>query len=142
LHRSGFFAVYRYEVRFKVKCSVQLGKTVRSVKRLKKFKSSQIAGGAKMNEEMIEVVNPAGMRATKQLRLAPRKYESLAHKRIGLLDNNKPNADKFLADVGTLLKMRYDGVELIVKRKMTRIAADCLEELAERCDVVINAFAD
>ena len=62
--------------------------------------------------------------------------------RIGLLDNNKPNADKFLDHVGALLKKRYDGVELVAKRKMTRIEADCLTELAERCDVVINAFAD
>jgi hypothetical protein len=33
-------------------------------------------------------------------------------------------------------------VELVSKRKMTRIEADCLKELADRCDVVINAFAD
>ena len=95
-----------------------------------------------MNEEMIEIVNPTGVRASKQIRLAPRKHDNLRGVRIGLLDNNKPNADKFLDYIGALLKMRYDGVELISKRKMTRIEADCLTELAERCDVVINAFAD
>lgn len=95
-----------------------------------------------MNDETIEILNPTGVRATKQIRLAPRKHESLHHRRIGLLDNNKPNADKFLDHVGELLKRRYDGVELVTKRKMTRIEADCLNELAERCDVVINAFAD
>ena len=42
----------------------------------------------------------------------------------------------------TLLKQRYDGVELIPRRKMTRTGADFLQELADRCDVVINAFAD
>ncbi len=93
-------------------------------------------------EEMIEILNPAGRRATKQTRLAPRKHDNLRGVRIGLLDNNKPNADKFLDHVGALLKKRYDGVELISKRKMTRIGADCLNELAERCDGVINAFAD
>lgn len=93
-------------------------------------------------EEMIEILNPTGERATKQIRLAPRKHDNLRGVRIGLLDNNKPNADKFLDHVGALLKKRYDGVELISKRKMTRIEADCLNELAERCDAVINAFAD
>ena len=95
-----------------------------------------------MNHETIEIVNPTGVRATKQIKLAPRMHDNLHGRRIGLLDNNKPNADKFLDHVGALLKKRYDGVELISKRKMTRIEADCLTELAEHCDVVINAFAD
>ena len=95
-----------------------------------------------MNQEMIEILNPTGMRATRQTRLAPRKHDNLGGVRIGLLDNNKPNADKFLDHVGALLKKRYDNVELVAKRKMTRIEADCLTEWAERCDVVINALAD
>ena len=95
-----------------------------------------------MNYETIEILNPTGVRASRQVRLAPRTYEDLRGRRIGLLDNNKPNADKFLDHVGSLLKERYDGLELISKRKMTRIEADCLKELADRCDVVINAVAD
>ena len=95
-----------------------------------------------MNDEMIEILNPTGVRASKRIRLAPRTHENLHGRRVGLLDNNKPNADKFLDHVGALLKKRYDGVELISKGKMTRIEADCLTELVERCDVVINAFAD
>jgi hypothetical protein len=95
-----------------------------------------------MNEEMIEILNPTGLRETEQNKLAPRQYASLDNKRIGLLDNNKPNADKFLDHVGALLKKKYDGVDLVSRRKMTRIEADCLKDLGERCDVVINAFAD
>ncbi|MDH3444150.1 MAG: hypothetical protein OEN50_09535 [Deltaproteobacteria bacterium] len=95
-----------------------------------------------MNAEMIEILNPTGTRATKQIRHASRKHENLRGLRIGLLDNNKPNADRFLDHVGELLKKRYEGVELVSKRKMTRIEADCLRELAEGCDMVINAFAD
>jgi hypothetical protein len=95
-----------------------------------------------MNDETIEIINPTGVRASKKIRLAPRRLENLRGQRIGLLDNNKPNADKFLDHIGSLLKKRYDGVELVSKRKMTRIEADCLKELADRCDVVINAFAD
>ena len=95
-----------------------------------------------MQTELIKIVNPTAPRVSKRVKLAPRKYRSLRHKRIGLLDNNKPNADKFLAQVGQLLKQRYDGVELIARRKMTRTGADFLQELADECDVVINAFAD
>jgi len=53
-----------------------------------------------MERELIKIVNPTAPRVFKQAKLAPRKYRSVRHKRIGLLDNNKPNADKFLA---------YDG---------------------------------
>jgi uncharacterized protein YydD (DUF2326 family) len=95
-----------------------------------------------MDRELIKIVNPTAPRVSKQSKLAARKYRSLRHKRIGLLDNNKPNADKFLAQVGELLKQRYEGVEIIFRRKMTRTGADFLQELADSCDFVINAFAD
>jgi len=95
-----------------------------------------------MNNETVEILNPTGVRATKQIKLAARKHENLCGLHIGLLDNNKPNADKFLRYVGDLLIKRYEGVELVSRCKMTRIEADCLRELAERCDVVVNAFAD
>jgi hypothetical protein len=95
-----------------------------------------------MDQELITIVTPTASRAVKRSKLAPRKYASLKNRRIGLLDNNKPNADRFLECVGELLKQHYEGIELIAKRKMTRTGADCLEELIDRCDVVINAFAD
>ena len=95
-----------------------------------------------MERELIKIMNPTAPRISKRTQLAPRRYRSLRHKRIGLLDNNKPNADKFLAHVGELLKQRYEGIELIPRRKMTRTGADFLQEFADNCDVVINAFAD
>jgi hypothetical protein len=95
-----------------------------------------------MERDLITIVTPTAPRATKQAKLAPRKSATLNNARIGLLDNNKPNADRFLESVGGLLKRRYDGIELIAKRKMTRTGADGLGEFADRCDVVINAFAD
>jgi len=95
-----------------------------------------------MREDYIEIVNPTATRSVEQTKLAPRRLESLRGSRIGLLDNNKPNADKFLGYVGELLNARYDGIELVAKRKMTRTEADCLVELSSGCDAVINAFAD
>jgi hypothetical protein len=49
-----------------------------------------------MSLSSIRIVSPAGAQEIKRTKLAPRRYDSLAGKRIGLLDNNKPNADKFL----------------------------------------------
>jgi len=95
-----------------------------------------------VNNEAIEILNPTGVRATTQVELAARKHENLRGLRIGLLDNNKPNADRFLDYVGGLLSERYEGVELVPICKMTRTEADCLADLAERCDAVVNAFAD
>ncbi len=95
-----------------------------------------------MSQEMIEIVSPVGQSASKKTGLAPRNRGSLQGLSIGLLDNNKPNADKFLGFVGELLKSRNNAIELIPKRKMSRTEADCLPELIARCDVVINAFAD
>ena len=93
-------------------------------------------------EEVIEIVNPVGIPRRQQSKLAPGRYQSLDGRRIGLLDNNKPNADKFLQFIGAMLQERYADIELVPKRKMTRMEADGLVELAGRCDVVINAFAD
>ena len=60
-----------------------------------------------MSQEMIEIVSPVGQSASKKTGLAPRNRDSLNGLRIGLLDNNKPNADKFLDFVGELLQERY-----------------------------------
>ena len=95
-----------------------------------------------MSRTLIEIVNPVGVGASKQTGLARRKHDSLRGLRVGLLDNNKPNADKFLQFVGDLLKRRQGDIELVPLRKMSRTEADCLPELIGRCDVVINAFAD
>ena len=92
-------------------------------------------------KQEIEILNPTAMRQTRRSKLAPRRFDDLRQVRIGLLDNNKPNADHFLRYVGDLLKQRYD-VALVSKRKMSRMEADCLVELSAECDVVINAFAD
>jgi hypothetical protein len=92
--------------------------------------------------ETIEIVSPLGVRASKKTGLARRSRNSLQGARVGLLDNNKPNADKFLAFVGALLESRHADIVLVSRRKMSRTGAEFLPELITRCDVVINAFAD
>jgi hypothetical protein len=95
-----------------------------------------------MEKDTITIVSPIAARAVKHRRLASRKRTDLKSLRIGLLDNNKPNADRFLAFAGELLRERYPNITLIPKRKMTRTGADGLSEFAENCDAVINAFGD
>jgi hypothetical protein len=95
-----------------------------------------------MMGNVIEIVNPTGVSRKQESKLAPRRYETLAGRRVGLLDNNKPNADKFLQFIGEFLQARHADIELVAQRKMTRMESDGLAELASRCDVVINAFAD
>ena len=93
-------------------------------------------------ENVIEIVNPLGIPRRQVSKLAPRRCDSLAGRRVGLLDNNKPNADRFLQLIGELLQARHADIQLIAKRKMTRMESDGLAQLAGDCDVVINAFAD
>ena len=93
-------------------------------------------------DSVIEIVNPLGVPCQQMSKLALRRYDSLAGYRIGLLDNNKPNADKFLQFIGELLRVRYPEIKLVAKRKMTRMESDGLAQLAKACDFVINAFAD
>ena len=73
-----------------------------------------------MSETSIEIVNPVGVGESKQTGLARRKHDSLHGLRVGLLDNNKPNADKFLQFVGDLLKQRAGDIELVALCKMSR----------------------
>lgn len=95
-----------------------------------------------MNHEMPEIVSPVGQPAIRKNTLAKRRGGTVAGLRIGLLDNNKPNADKFLSFTGEMLQQRYQNVELVFRRKLSRTEAECLPDLVARCDVVINAFAD
>ena len=95
-----------------------------------------------MKQNWIEIVSPVGRRANRKTSLAKRTRDSLHGLRIGLLDNNKPNADKFLGFVGAALCRRFESIDLIALRKLSRTEAECLPDLIARCDVVINAFAD
>ena len=94
-----------------------------------------------MQTPLMEVINPTSDRELKVGKIASRDHD-LEAKRIGFLDNSKPNADRFLEYVGQLLKERYPTIEILSRRKMTRTEADCLQELIGRCDLVVSAFAD
>ena len=95
-----------------------------------------------MKQNLTDIVSPVGRRANRKTSLAKRTRDSLNGLRIGLLDNNKPNADRFLGFLGAALCRRFENVDLLAVRKLSRTEAECLPDLIARCDVVINAFAD
>jgi hypothetical protein len=75
---------------------------------------------------------------------APR-LESLEGKVVGLLDNSKAAGRVILDDLGVMLRERYGVAEIVNAGKPTfgRVAEEALvNELAERCDVVITALGD
>ena len=69
---------------------------------------------------------------------------SLAGKVIGLLDIGKPKGDWFLEAVGGLLRENYGVRETVYYRKPTHAKpapGELAEEIAQRCDAVVEALA-
>ena len=95
-----------------------------------------------MDERLVEIIDPTAARECRRTALAHRKHSQLHHQRIDLLDNRKPNTDKFLDYAGELSRQRCDGIEIVFKRKMSRTEADCVQSLIAAGDVVATAFAD
>jgi len=91
----------------------------------------------------ITVLDPTAEPRAEQHELARRPPE-LEGKVIGLLDNAKQNADVLLSRVAEALSKRYRTA--VVRQQKPRTAGDAplpmLEDLAQRCDLVLNAVGD
>ena len=64
---------------------------------------------------------------------------------IGLLDNGKPNSDKLLKKVASMLETRFPGVQINYYRKpgAYRPAPNALlDQVATECDVAIVGIGD
>ncbi len=71
--------------------------------------------------------------------------DSLAGKRIGLLDNSKTNVSRLLATLGDALMRGHGASGLVVRTKLiySRVAApDLIDELSATCDAVVTAIGD
>jgi hypothetical protein len=97
----------------------------------------------------IVILDPSVQPDIRERPLAPRPADrengaSLEGLRVGLLDNNKPNAGAFLDRVEAGLRARFRVAEL-VRRTKPHAGLPCpaptLEEMAA-CDVVVSAFGD
>lgn len=73
---------------------------------------------------------------------APR-LPTLEGQRIGLLDISKPRGDVFLDRLQQLIEERGATVERFRKPTFTKNApVDLRQEIAERCNAVVEALAD
>ena len=88
------------------------------------------------------VLDPTGERSLAARARLPR-LRSLAGRRVGLLDISKARGDVFLDRVEALLRAR--GAEVLRYRKPTftkPAPVDLRQEIATRCDAVVEALAD
>lgn len=71
------------------------------------------------------------------------RLDSIEGKRLGLLDISKARGDVFLDRLEELLAERGAHVERFCKPTFSRVApAEILQDLATRCDAVVEALAD
>jgi len=88
------------------------------------------------------VLDPTSERAPAQRERLPR-LASLEGKRIGLLDISKARGDVFLNRIEARLRERGADVARYRKPTFTKPAPpDLRQEIAVRCDAVVEALAD
>jgi hypothetical protein len=90
----------------------------------------------------MKVLSPLGVTPDTVKPLA-RRRPSLAGRRIGILDNSKPNADVLLGRVAELLAARADGATV---RRWSKPGAShpatVIDEIVGEVDVVLTGSAD
>ena len=87
-------------------------------------------------------LDPTGERSPIERRRLPR-LDSLTGKRIALLDISKPRGDRFLDRLEQHLIDRGAVVERFAKPTFTKPASlDLRQQIASRCDAVLEALAD
>lgn len=90
-----------------------------------------------------EILDPLGFGTQETKALAPR-LRGLQGKTLGLLDIGFPNGNLFLDRVEELLKKRYGVAEVMRRAKPSPARPakkEVREELASRCDAVIEALS-
>lgn len=91
----------------------------------------------------MKVLDPTGERSPAERARLARSAESVSGLVVGLLDISKPRGDVFLDELSSLLEGRGAVVRRYAKPTFTKPApVDLRQEIAEQCDVVIEALAD
>lgn len=93
---------------------------------------------------MIRLLDPTARPHDADKPLA-RRPPDLRGKRIGILDNTKPNADLLMLHIAEALRQQHHALEVLHRRKAhAAIGATeaLLEEMASRCDVVLLGSGD
>lgn len=93
-----------------------------------------------MKENLIEVLNPIGRVASLDSRIAHR-LQDMNMKTMGIIDNQKVNANIILYTLKNNLSCRYSFKEIFYfEKKKPSEPADFIDEIAEKCDFVINGI--
>ena len=90
------------------------------------------------------ILDPTDERTPHRIDAAPR-VASLEGKRVGLLDISKPKGQEFLDRVEATLRETYGVADVLrfTKPTFTKPAPrDLRDEIAGKCDAVIEALAD
>ena len=90
----------------------------------------------------IRLFDPTAAPRAIDAKLAPR-LETLAGKRVGILDNGKANAGTLMLAVAKVLQDRYGAGEIVKREKPVAgpPSAEALEALAQ-CDLTLVGSAD
>ena len=92
----------------------------------------------------MEILDPVAEAHPPSIAPAARGLD-LRGKRLGLLDNSKPNARELLEALASSLAERYELARVVVRTKPTMsvpATEPMLESLAAECDVVITGSGD
>ena len=88
------------------------------------------------------ILDPTGERAVAERQPLPRP-ESLGGMTVGLLDISKPRGDLFLDRLESRLRQRGAEVQRFAKPTFAKPApVDLRQEIAVKCDAVVEALAD
>jgi hypothetical protein len=103
---------------------------------------SLLASSSVFAQVTLEVVSPRAEipPPPSVLHPAPRLTD-LTGKRIGLIANNKPGAELFLAKIEELLKQKVPGAT-IVHLKMMKVSTEQAKKLASQIDTFIHSTGD
>ena len=96
------------------------------------------------NIQKLVLIKPVNEATSEQSSYAPRPAE-LRGKRIGLLDNSKNNAGRFLEMVATMLDAQYGFTNIMWHRKPSAskpVAPEVIEEWKKLCDLAIVGVGD
>jgi hypothetical protein len=91
------------------------------------------------------ILDPTGRPAGRPTVVMAPRPAGLRGATVGLLENRKHNAARFLEEVGRLLVERHGARELVLRSKggfNAPVEEPLLEELARRCDVVVTGVGD
>ena len=96
------------------------------------------------NIQKLVLIKPVNEAVPEQSSYAPR-LTGLAGKRLGLLDNSKSSADRFLEMVAKILDEQYGFRTIVRHRKPSAskpVAPEVLEEWTQLCDLAIVGVGD